>query len=72
MYGEKEMDFAVYLIHCLAEAWKKRPKQVYAILDQTGILDGYIFPCYDTLHTLGREYLINDITEFAEEKGVRI
>ncbi len=72
MCGEKEMDFAVYLIHCLAEAWKKLPAQVYAILDRTGILDGYIFPCYDTLHTLGREYLINDITEFAEEKGVRI
>ncbi|MGN0164253.1 MAG: DUF3791 domain-containing protein [Candidatus Ornithomonoglobus sp.] len=28
--------------------------------------------CYDTLHTLGREYLIDDITSFVHEKGVTI
>ena len=54
--GERETDLAVYSIHCLDEDWKRLPEQVYAILDQTGILDGYVFPCYDTLRTLGREY----------------
>ena len=72
MCGEKELDFAVYLIHCLAEAWGKLPAEVYKILNSSGILDHYIFPCYNTLHTLGREYLVEDITEFVREKGIQI
>ncbi len=32
----------------------------------------YILECYDTLHTLGTEYLVEDITEFAKEKGVAV
>ena len=36
------------------------------------ILDDYIFVCYDTLHTLGTEYLVEDITEYAREKGVAV
>lgn len=42
------------------------------ILNQTHILDDYIFVCYDTLHTLGAEYLVDDITDFMKEKGVVI
>ncbi|MFI3214138.1 MAG: DUF3791 domain-containing protein [Eubacteriales bacterium] len=42
------------------------------ILNSTGILDDYVISCYDTLHTLGKEYLIEDITEFVREKGVRL
>lgn len=38
--------------------------EVYEILDSTGILDDYIIKCYDVLHTLGKEYLVEDITEF--------
>lgn len=44
--------------------------EVYDILNQTRILDDYIFTCYDTLHTLGTEYLVEDITEFVKEKGL--
>lgn len=36
------------------------------------VLDDYIFACYDTLHTLGIEYLVEDITEFVKEKSVTI
>ncbi|WP_415752217.1 DUF3791 domain-containing protein [Holdemanella porci] len=27
-------------------------------------------PCYDVLHTLGKEYLVKDITDFVKEKGI--
>ena len=40
--------------------------------NESGILDGYILPCYDVLHTQGRQYLVEDITEFVKEKGVQI
>ena len=68
--GNKELNFTVFLIHMLAEAWKKSPSHVYHVLKETGILDNYILPCYDTLHTLGSQYLIEDITQFAEERGM--
>lgn len=72
MCGNDEMRFSVFLIHGLAEKWNKKPKEVYELLNSTGILDEYIISCYDSLHTLGKEYLLEDITDFAREKGVRV
>lgn len=72
MCNEKELDFTIFIIHSLAEKWKKSPADVYKILDTTGILDSYIIGCYDTLHTQGKEYLVEDITEFVNDKGVRL
>ena len=46
--------------------------EVYDILNSTGILDDYIIKCYDVLHTLGKEYLVEDITEFVREKGIDV
>ena len=66
---EKEhLSFIIFLIYSLAEDWNKSPAQVYQILSTTGILDEYIIPCYDVLHTLGKEYLVEDISEFIQEK----
>ena len=70
MCKEKELNFSVFLLYSLANEWKKTPADVYQILDSTGILDSYIIPCYDALHTQGKEYLVEDITEYAREKGV--
>jgi len=70
MCKEKELDFSVFLLYSLANEWKKTPAVVYQILDSTGILDSYIIPCYDVLHTQGKEYLVEDITEYTREKGV--
>lgn len=69
MCTQKELAFTVFLIHNLAEKWKKDPAEVYHILNDTSILDDYVLRCYDTLHTLGTEYLMEDITEYAKEKG---
>ena len=35
-------------------------------------LNDYIFVCYDTIHTLGTEYRVEDITEYAKEKGAAV
>jgi hypothetical protein len=67
-----EIDFGVFMIHQLAQAWGRTAPDVYRILVETDIFDGYILSCYDTLHTLGAEYLVDDITEFAKERGARI
>jgi len=72
MCKERELNFSIFLLYNLADEWKKTPAEVYRILNTTGILDNYIIPCYDVLHTQGKEYLVEDITEYVKEKGVSI
>lgn len=72
MCDKSQLTFALFMIYSLAEQWKKTPVQVYRILNKTGILDEYIIDCYDTLHTLGKQYLVEDITDFVREKGVDV
>lgn len=72
MCKERELSFSVFIIHSLADKWNKTPVSVYKILKDTGIIDNYIISCYDVLHTQGKEYLVEDITEYVKEKGVKI
>lgn len=72
MCKEKELSFSIFVLYSLADKWNKTPASVYKILNATGILDNYVIAGYDTLHTLGREYLVEDITEYVQEKGVSI
>lgn len=66
------MSFSIFILYSLADEWKMAPTDVYKILNKTGILDDYVIRCYDVLHTQGKEYLVEDITEFAREKGVNV
>lgn len=72
MCKKSEMQFSVFLIHQLAEYWNKTPSCVYDILCKTQILDSYIIPCYETLHTQGSKNLVEDITDFVKEKGIAV
>ena len=44
----------------------------YSALHGAGIIEGYLVPCYDVLHTLGSEYLVEDLTDLARERGVKL
>ena len=72
MLGKKELTFVVFILHALGQHWNMTTPEVYDILNSTGILDVYIIKCYDVLHTLGKEYLVEDITEFVREKGIDV
>ena len=67
-----ELTFVVFILHALGQHWNMTTPEVYEILNTTGILDDYIIKCYDVLHTLGKEYLVEDITEFVREKGIDV
>ena len=68
----KTLEFVVFLIHALGDDWKRSYSHVYQILNDTGILDDYILPFYDVLHTQGKQYLIEDITGFVRDRGAQI
>ncbi|WP_419006220.1 DUF3791 domain-containing protein [Holdemanella porci] len=72
MLEKRELTFVVFILYALGEHWKMTTPEVYEILSTTGILDDYIIKCYDVLHTLGKEYLVEDITEFVREKGIDV
>jgi len=64
------VDFTTFVLHRLSEHWGKPVPDVYAALDGVGIVDDYLIKCYDVLHTLGADYLVNDVTELARNRGV--
>ena len=63
------LEFVVFLLHHLAVAWNKTPAQCFDIVQKCDVLSEYVIPCYDCLHTLGAEYLVDDVTNLIRERG---
>lgn len=72
MSKKAELTFSIFILYSLAEKWNKTPTEVYRILNESGILDDYVIRCYDVLHTQGKAYLVEDITDYAREKGINV
>ena len=69
----RELEFVVFCIENLATSLHTPSDRVYrALVGKGDILNQYIVPCYETLHTQGREYIVNDIREVMAERGVTV
>ncbi|MCL2043680.1 MAG: DUF3791 domain-containing protein [Treponema sp.] len=67
----KELEFSVFCIESVAEKLRLTGREIYKLLtEKSEILDDYIIPCYPALHTQGKEYIVDDIVNFLQEKGV--
>ena len=64
------VEFVTYCIGNLSRRLGLNARDVYERLKTSGILNGYIVPSYDVLHTFGKEYLMEDLTDYMREKGV--
>ena len=64
------VEFATYCIGNLSCRLGLNARDVYERLKTSGILNGYIVPSYDVLHTFGKEYLMEDLIDYMREKGV--
>lgn len=67
-----QLDFATYCIGLLSTAMGRSQKDVFNALNTSGMLMNYIVPGYDVLHTFGREYLVEDLTSYMDNKGICI
>lgn len=67
-----QIDFSTFMLYRLAEHWGKSVPDTYRILDKANAIDGHLVPCYDMLHTLGSEYLVNGLTDYVRERGICI
>ena len=63
------LEFVTFCVGNLADSLGKSASQVYAALRSTGVLSDYIVPCYDVLHTFGKEYIVEDLTEVLKKRG---
>ena len=66
---EYQLDFITYCVGNLADRLKMSASQVYKLLRSSGVLGDYIIPCYDVLHTFGKEYIIDDLVNMLKKKG---
>lgn len=76
--GEKiknsnELEFAVFCIENVAAKLNVNAERVYqAFTEKSDILNSYIVPEYEILHTQSREYIVNDLLDVMKERGVEV
>ena len=67
----KELEFAVFCVENVAAKLGVGAETVYkAFTEKSDILRGYIVPEYDIFHTQSKEYIVNDLIELMQERGV--
>ncbi len=67
----EETEFVVFCIENVAMRLNIDAAEVYdAFTKKTDLLDSYILPCFDVLHTQGKEYIVNDLIDRLKEKGI--
>lgn len=70
---QKELEFVVFCIENLAIRLKRDTIEIYELLtEKSNILDEYIIPNYEMLHTQDKEYILDDIITVIEEEGIEI
>ena len=72
-YNSKELEFAIFCIENIAVRLNISAEKVYsALAEKSNILSDYIVPEYEILHTQSKDYIVDDIIELMNEKGVLI
>ena len=71
--NSNELEFAVFCIENIAAKLNVNAERVYqAFTEKSDILNSYIVPEYEILHTQSREYIVNDLLEVMKERGVEV
>ncbi len=52
---EIQLAFVASCVEFLAEMLKRPYLEIYNRMKRVGMIEGYLMPCYDTLHTESRE-----------------
>ena len=66
---EYELEFVTYCVGNLADRLNMSASKVYKMLRSTDILNGYMIPCYDVLHTFSKEYIMDDLINLLKRRG---
>lgn len=73
MCGSRELECAIFCIENVASKLHVVAQKVYAALtEQADILQEYIIPEYEVLHTQGKDYIVDDIIDVMKERNVKL
>lgn len=68
-----ELEFAIFCIENVAARLNMNAEHIYQkFTTDSNILNGYIIPEYEILHTQGREYMVNDILDVMKQNNVEV
>lgn len=71
--NSRELEFAVFCIENVAEKLGIDAERVYqAFTEKSNILNDYIVPEYEILHTQSREYIVRELLDVMKERGVEV
>ena len=64
-----ELEFAVFCIENIVMSLKKWYR---ALTEKSDILNSYVIPEYEMLHTQSKEYIVDDIINLIEEMDIQL
>ena len=71
--NSRELEFAIFCIENVAARLGVDVKRVYKeFTKKRDILNGYIVPEYEILHTQSKEYIVDELLEVMKERGVEV
>lgn len=71
--NSRELEFAVFCIESVAEKLGIDAERVYqAFTEKSNILNDYIVPEYEILHTQSQEYIVRELLDVMKERGVEV
>ena len=71
--NSRELEFAVFCIENVAAKLGVGAERVYRAFTEKGdILHGYIVPEYEALHTQSREYIVEELLDVMNERGIEV
>lgn len=73
IYDISVLEYVLFCIEGIAKRLGKDGREVYQILtEDSDILNSYIVPSYDVLHTQGKDYIIEDILDVMKKRGLPV
>lgn len=73
IHNSKELEFVIFCIENVAIQLGVSAEKVYHVFaEESDILNSYIVPCYDILHTQSKEYIVEDLISLMEKRGVTL
>ncbi|MCM1256831.1 MAG: DUF3791 domain-containing protein [Roseburia sp.] len=60
------------MIHACANNWEITPSEVYKKMKSVNCIMDFLVPNYEILHTQSTQYVIEDIKEYFNVRGISI
>ena len=68
----KILSFTIFCVNNVASYLNKSARDVYHAMQDAGMINGYIVPCYDGLHSFSKEYRVEDLGSLMRQKGGKV